>query len=244
MRIKFEFEAEKIPIQYHMLFVSVFKEALKGVNVDYYENLYQFHEGRKNKKIKNFTFGVYIKGYDIEEELFIVKDKVIVIVSSPDYEFMINLHNGIMEKRVFKYKDFTIKNTKIIIMQENKLTKDEAIFSTLSPIAIRSREGKFLNVDDENYIKELNYIANLMIESYRGYGLTQELKFQSISYNKVVVKQEISAFKEKTNKKFLFVNAYKGLFKLQGDKEDLNLIYQMGLGFRRSEGMGCLTVIE
>lgn len=243
MRLRCEFKTDKMPVSYQMQIVSLIKEALKKINTEYYEKIYKFEGDRLNKKTKNFTFGVFVKDYNLENDIFIVNDKVIINFSSPDYGFMVNLYNGIMEKKVFEYKDFKLENIKISMVQEKKVEKDEVIFSTVSPIVIRSREGKFLNIDDENYLKELNYIANLTIESYRGYGLKSELKVTPISIKKIVVKEEIRGFTDKTNKKYLFVNAYKGLFKIEGDKEDLNLIYQLGLGFRRGSGFGMLDVI-
>lgn len=243
MRIKCEFKADRIPMAYQMMMVSLIKEALKKVNLQYYEKIYIYDEEKKNKKSKDFTFGVYVKDYLVDGQDFIVKDRVIVTFTSPDYEFMVNLHNGIMEKKSFQYKGYNIQNIKISMLPEGKVDNDEVIFSTLSPIAIRSRDGKFIDIDDEEYGKELNYISNVLLNSYRGYGLKRELSFESISMKKVVVKAEIKGFAEKSNGKYLLINSYKGLFKLFGDKEDLNLLYQLGLGYRRNEGFGMVDIV-
>lgn len=244
MRIRCEFKADSIPVAYQMFMVSMIKEALKEVDLHYYEQLYNFIDKKKNKKSKNFTFGVYIKDYKIQKDIINVSDKVIVTFSSPDYEFMVNLYNGITKKKVFNYKgNFTMTNTKIYMLPEKKIEESEIIFSTLSPIAIRNQEGRFLNIDDKEYINELNYISNILIKSYTGYGLKQPLEFIPISLKKVVVKEEITGFKEKSNNKYLFINSYKGMFRLKGDKEDLNLIYQLGFGFKRNQGFGMLDVV-
>ena len=60
---------------------------------------------------------------------------------------------------------------------------------------------------------------------------------------KKVVKEEIEGFKENTNKDIMYVNCYHGLFNLEGDIEDLNVLLKSGLGFRRSEGYGLFEII-
>ncbi|MCC0686255.1 CRISPR-associated endoribonuclease Cas6, partial [Clostridioides sp. ZZV14-6345] len=41
-----------------------------------------------------------------------------------------------------------------------------------------------------------------------------------------------------------YINGYKGRFILKGDIDDLNLIYNLGLGFRRAQGFGDVDVLE
>ena len=59
----------------------------------------------------------------------------------------------------------------------------------------------------------------------------------------VIVKEEISGFKEKTNKKYIYFNSYSGVFHLRGDKDDLNLLKELGIGVRRNSGFGSIDLI-
>lgn len=242
MRMKVEFKTDKLPIAYNTLFMSVIKEAIKKSSEEYYNSLY-FYEDKNNKKTKNFTFSVYVKGYDIENENFIVKDKVILNISTPDLELGINLYNGLINYPKFTYKDYELKRIRVDLGKEMNIDSEEAIFNALSPICIKSKNGKFLNIEDSEYIKEFNYISNEALKNYRGYGLKKELNFKNIKLNKVVVKEGLREFRNVTGKQYQYVNGYKGKFKLTGDIEDLNDLYKLGIGFKRAQGFGYIEFI-
>ena len=242
MRMKVEFKTDKLPIAYNTLFMSVIKEAIKKYSEEYYNSLY-FYEDKNNKKTKNFTFSVYVKGYDIENENFIVKDKVILNISTPDVELGINLYNGLINYPKFTYKDYELKRIRVDLGKEMNIDSEEAIFNALSPICIKSKNGKFLNIEDSEYIKEFNYISNEVLKNYRGYGLKKELNFENIKLNKVVVKEGLREFRNVTGKPYQYINGYKGKFKLTGDIEDLNDLYKLGIGFKRAQGFGYIEFI-
>lgn len=244
MRMKCEFVTDKLPVANQMQIVSLIKEAIKAVDEDYYKELYTYEKDKKNKSTKDFSFAVYMKDFKLQDEEFLINDRGIVSFTSPNYNFMVNLHNGIMKKKVFKYKDYSLTNIRISMMKEKVLESNEVIFNTLSPIVVRNKDNKFLDIDDKEYEKELNYIIEKSLQSYRGYGLIENIKISPIAMKKVVVKEEIAGFKELNDKRYLYVNAYKGLFKLEGNKKDLNLIYQLGLGARRNQGFGMVEIVK
>lgn len=243
MRMKIEFKTDKFPRNYNTAVMSLVKESLKKSNKDYYEKLY-YYKGKNNKKTKNFTFSVYIKGYDIENEDFIVKDKVILNISTPDLELGLNIYNGIINHSKFRYKEYELNRIRIDLIKEKNIKNEEVVFNALSPICIKSKDGKFLNIDDDEYVKEFNYMSNLILENYRGFGLKKELLFENINFKKVVVKEGLREFKNITGKKYQYVNGYKGIFKLCGDIEDLNDLYKLGLGAKRSQGFGYVDLVE
>lgn len=242
MRLSCEFKTEKIPMANRMMVVSLIKEAIKKVNKDYYEKIYSY-EGKNNKQIKNFCFAVMLKDFNINKDIIEIKDKIIVNISTSDYEFGINLYNGMLNIKEIKYKNFTLNKIKISLLKEKFINNEQAVFKTLSPICIKNASNEFISPEDENYGKELNYIVNKSLEASRGYGLKKELIFEKVLMKKVVVKEDIRSFSENTSKNIFYVNAYSGIFKLTGDVEDLNCIYQLGLGFRRSQGFGMVEIV-
>lgn len=241
MRLQIAFQTDRFPIPYNMLVVSLIKEALKKSNEEYYKELFHYGE-KKNKKSKNYCFSVYVKDYVIDGEEFIVKDKVIINFSSPDVEFVINLYNGLLKIKEFNYRNYTLVRNRITKIKEKKINNDIAIFKTLSPMYIIDKNNNFLTPDSEDYEKELNYIADTILNNYRTYGLNKPLRFMPINMTKQVVKEEIKGFKENTGKKYIYINGYKGRFVLEGDREDLNDIYMLGLSFRRNQGFGMLEI--
>lgn len=242
MRFTCILKADKLPQAYNMLFVSLIKEALKEANPDYYEKLYSY-EGRANKKSKNFCFSVFIKNFEIANEILCVKDKVFFNVSTPDYECGISIYNGLLKIKSFKYKDYNLEREKIFLAREKRIDGNEAVFKTLSPIFMKNKNNNFIDPGNEEFGRELNYISDMILKNYRGCGLKEPLEFQSVLMKKKVVKEEIGNFTEITGKKTYYVNAYAGVFKLKGAKEDLEDLYKLGIGFRRSQGFGMIEVV-
>lgn len=245
MRISSIFKTDKISKSPNMQVVSLIKESIKQSNEELFRDMYLYKNHKKGKKSKDFCCSIYLKGYQMHDEYIEIKDggRVIINFSSPDLEFIEDLYNGMIEKKIFNYKQFSLEKEKIIMVKEKKIEENIVTFRTLSPIAIKSKEGRFIDIDDINYQGEMNYIINQTLENYRGYGLKQPIKFIPINMKKVVVKEDIEDFKKITDKKVFYVNSYKGEFKLVGDVEDLNLIYKLGIGFRRNQLFGMVEVI-
>lgn len=243
MKMKIEFSTSCIPISYNSLFMSIIKEAIKKSNEDYYKNMYYYKE-KNNKKTKNFTFSVYVKKYSIEGDNFIIEDKVILNISTPDLELGFHIYNGLMTSKKCLYKDYGLTRIRIDLSREKKVTEERVLFNALSPICVKSKEGKFLEITDDRYIEELNYITNEVVKNYRGSGLKRKLEFENIDLKKVVVKESLREFKKITGKEYQYINGYKGKFILKGDIDDLNIIYNLGLGFRRAQGFGDVDILE
>ncbi|AOT70855.1 CRISPR-associated endoribonuclease Cas6 [Geosporobacter ferrireducens] len=242
MRLKCEYKASKIPITYQMMFVSLIKEALKISDSDYFQKLYKYGDAA-NKQSKNFTFAVYMKDYEIADEIFSIKDKVVLNISSPDLEFMIKVYNGLLKLNQFKYKDYLLNKIRIDLVKEKEITSSEVMLKTLSPICIKTKNHRFMKPEDETYVDELNYIADIVLRNYRGQGLQEKLDFIPLQMKKTVVKEEIRDYKANTGDKHLQIHAYAGTFKLKGNVDDLKDLYALGISFKRNQGFGMVEVI-
>ncbi|MTI53560.1 CRISPR-associated endoribonuclease Cas6 [Geosporobacter ferrireducens] len=242
MRLKCEYKASEIPITYQMMFVSLIKEALKISDSDYFQKLYEYGDAA-NKQSKNFTFAVYMKDYEIADEIFSIKDRVVLNISSPDLEFMIKVYNGLLKLNQFKYKDYLLNKIRIDLVKEKEITSSEVVLRTLSPICIKTKDHRFMKPEDETYVDELNYIADIVLRNYRGQGLKEKLNFTPLQMKKTVVKEEIRDYKANTEGKHLHIHAYAGTFKLKGNVDDLKDLYALGISFKRNQGFGMVEVI-
>jgi CRISPR-associated endoribonuclease Cas6 len=185
-----------------------------------------------------------MKDFEMKKDDFEIKGDVKLIVSSPDSELILYIYNGLLAKREIKYKGYNLLLQRVNLLKEQLPTKDEALFKTLSPIAVKGKNGAFIGPEEEEYNEALNYISNEMIKGFRGYGLKKPLEFMLVGMKKQVVKLKHDEFESLNEDQILYVNAYRGTFRLKGDPEDLALISQMGFGFRRSTGFGNVQLIE
>lgn len=242
MKFKFFISADKIPRNSNFMFVSLLKKTIELGDKTLFNELY-FWNSKKNKKIKPFCFSIFLNNFKMEEKIIETIGGVELTVSTPDYNLGIAIYNGALKLKEFKYKEFKISIDRVVLLKEKEVKSGFIPCKTLSPIYIRDRDNNPIAIEDENFEKELNYISNKFLEVYRGYGLNKYLKFINVAMRKKVVKEEIEGFKENTNKDIMYVNCYHGLFNLEGDIEDLNVLLKSGLGFRRSEGYGLFEII-
>lgn len=230
------------PLNYRIMITSMIKKAIEISDEQYFKELYIFEE-KKNKKIKPFSFGVYFRNYVINSDIVQVNGEISIIISTPDYNFGIALYNGLLSMKEYSFNNkYTFIKRKVLLEKENIINNSKVNFKTLSPIHIKGKDNKPIDVSSNGYEEELNYISNILLNSYRGYGLKEKLTFNPINMKKMVIKEKIKDFMINCNKEYIYINAYSGIFALEGDIEDLQLLMQLGLGFRRSEGFGLIDL--
>jgi len=101
-------EAEKIPKHYHFLAGSIVKAGLSSFNPELKESLYSFEEHQANKAMRPFTGAIYLNGYTLEGDEFIIHQDIRMTISSSDINFMITLYNGLLEHQQMQYKSYTV----------------------------------------------------------------------------------------------------------------------------------------
>ncbi|MCQ5364629.1 CRISPR-associated endoribonuclease Cas6 [Anoxybacillus salavatliensis] len=238
MRVICSFQVKKLPLHYRMAIVSIMKESIRASSEEYYEKLYM------NQKTKPFVFSPFLKNFCLKGDE-IELDELRVVISSPDYEFLLHLYNGLQSKKRFEYKGYEFIRRKIVMGNEKKITSSVVIFRTLSPLLIEDEKKIPIAPDDPNYEKHINYLADTILYEYRGRGLYKPLTVRPIRFKKMVIKESNHQFTEKYGEQHhLYFTAYHGLFHMSGEPADLQLLYQLGLSKRRNQGFGMLEVEE
>lgn len=261
MRLKVSLHTPKLPIIYRNIFMSFIKECLRKSDSAYREKLYPEKGSPITKVVKPFCFCVRMPSqkemkrekisidsdFEIEDTVFSFRENSFInfLVSSCDYEFIVNLYNGILENRTFNYnRDINLTMKGIHLLKEKIINSDCVAFKTLSPILIESKDERpilpFENIDD--FTKEFNSIHDRILKDIRGYGLRRLLEFEPINLKKQVVKHTLRGFREKTGKPYMTLTCFEGSFKLSGDPEDLQMLYQIGIGLRTGQGFGMVEV--
>ena len=238
MRIRVHFSTKEIPLGYRMMIVSLVKEALRRADENYYRQLYETEE----RMMKPFCYAPFLQNFEIQEQT-ISLDGLDITFSSPDPEFILYLYNGLLKIDNFQYQDFQLKKEKILPLREYTIRHNKAIFRSLSPLLIDDENNNPLSPEDPAYIKNVNYIADLILKNYRGKGLSEELGVKAGSMKKEVIKENYRDFaKNETNEGCIFFTGYKGHLQLEGSPVDLQLLYQLGLSKRRGQGFGFLEL--
>lgn len=242
MRLKIIYKASRIPASYRMMMVSLIKKALSDYNHQLFEQLYYYDDSTKNKKSKDFSFSVFINNYKKDADEFIT-DEIALNISSPNKQLMIHFYNALLRVKEFSYNNtYVLEKKEIKIIPSKSIKSNTVLFKTMSPIVVKNRNGVFLDINDSEYLECLNYIVDISLKNYRGVGLTSPIELIPIDMKKIVAKESIKSFNEKTSKSHIYINSYKGIFALKGSVLDLNDIYMLGLGFRRNQGFGMIDL--
>ncbi|MFD2670563.1 CRISPR-associated endoribonuclease Cas6 [Marinicrinis sediminis] len=226
MRFKVTYEAEWIPVHYRMKIYSLLKEAIKKADISFYQQLFE----QQRQEIKPFSTAVYLRDFRIEGQRIYLKDFSITVSST--MEFAIHAFNGFREMEEYMIGGVKWKQSSIQLLREAEIASHSVILKTLSPILVEDQNGKPLSPTDEGYEKELNYFANLQIRQAAGRELYRPIRFTPINMQKMVVKESNRIYQETHPDQSLYYTAYKGLIKLEGHWEDLQILYQLGIGKR------------
>lgn len=233
MRIGFRFRIHELPIGYRLGVLSIIKEMVRSGSEKYFEEIFV-----KNKdEMKPFGYSTYIKNIVINDQK-IKGDELIVTVSSSSYEWMMHLINGSRKKKEYWYQDYSFTLISKRLLPICKIDKRIVTFSTKSPILLESKEKKPVLFFDEDFEKEFQYASSLLIEQ-----LYHRKPFEPIRVLQTAMKKQvIKEYLHQVHGDPLYLTTSRGLIQLEGHQEDLQAIYDNGIGFRRSLGLGLLDV--
>ena len=110
MRFKIELNAldKKIPIGNRFMICSLIKRAISDGDTELFNSIYKY-EDKKNKKIKDFTFSIYLNDFKVSQSYIDVNGKIIVTISTSNYNVGIAIYNGLLGNKSFTYKDYKLE---------------------------------------------------------------------------------------------------------------------------------------
>lgn len=226
----------KLPLTYRKDIVSLVKEALKLENPNYFE----FYYGDKSKnRQKPFTFSVYLPQVPKETDKNVIvlqNNKLSLHFSSNDYSFFISVYNGLLKVKNFKLfkSDITIKH--FYLKKEISIVENKMIFKTYSPILLRNIDNKkgngFLEYRNPQFIEQAKYSIKNLVDNFS----EMKIDINQINFIPLKMKSDI-------------VSLYggeignTGIFSIEAPIGVLKLVYDLGLGAKRSQGFGMIEVL-
>jgi CRISPR-associated endoribonuclease Cas6 len=231
MRFSVTYKLKMLDQSYRMKVLSLIKQAVRVANSRYYDQIFI----QSKNKIKPFSFSTYLHNFFFEGTK-IHLDQITITISTPDMEFAVHAFNGLRKIKQYQLNDDTWVQSNFQLLNEPTITGRKIVFNTMSPILIENSDGKPLSPADDEYEKELNYYANLQVKEYANRELFEWIRFTPIHMKKMVVREKNRHLQADSP---LYFTTYRGTFMLEGNPQDLQLIYQLGLG-KRSTYFGLL----
>ena len=249
VHLKFEQEHVSLPPWYRIAFASLLKEALQ--QGDPHKALYTYYYGNAKKNIpKPFTFAVQLQvERNIKVEGGVNKLQIgktaILYVSSNNFEFIITLYNGLHKIQKYNIYGYPFSMTSFSLFPQKECSKRH-VFSIFSPIVVRRvRDDKkgmgYVSVQEDDYAQMLKYS---IISQCKFLGDSYLLKPEDIVINTTgAFPVKIPHYNKKNPDKPEVIVATDGTIEIEAPQEVMQLLYDNGIGARRSQGFGMLEVV-
>lgn len=225
-----ELLSEAVDLNYRESILSFIKHILSEKYPDDFIQLYTV------PIMKSYSYSVYFPNAKLYENSIHTNKQMSVTITSCDKILIAKLYNAAL---FMKYKNYPMRDNSMTLKKVRLDTyipkiKERNLVKFLSPLVIRKREDNkdtYLNFDDQ----EFNQYVNISIENLcNQLGITPcgTIKLTPFNAKRTVIKQDN-----------LFFEANLGTFVLEGDKDIISLLYQTGIGSRRSQGFGMFEII-
>ena len=242
-----------IPSDYRRNILSLIKEAINPnqTGTDVYNQYYS-----QDRILKPFTFSVSFKTDDTKNEegiMHLAEPRINLHFSASDPVFLIYVYNGLVQLKK-DYPLFSGLKAKVghFNLEQQKIIRDhEVIFRTYSPILVRDTgEGRktqdYLTAESPVFMDRLyhsvRYMCSKLLDS--DYKLARDdfavefINFKTVRINHYYKDKDAS----RDSKKEL-IAATTGAIKIKAPANVLQLIYDAGLGAKRSQGFGMLEIL-
>jgi len=245
MRLNFYFDLKYpfIDKDYRRGFASIIKEAISRAN----KNLFEFYYKGKFK-LKPFTFNVYFPdGVKFKDDRFEVGNKVVLKVSTNNIDFATSIFNGMLDLR---FKAYPLFDNQLILQTMNisppiKIKNDEIRFRTLGPMLITNKgchievNGKeydmYLIPDDPGFDEGLRFLVKEQVRKFLNVKSDFFFDYKIINNAYRVIPVWHYNQWNKSIKAEIIIKSHPSI---------LQLLYDIGIGARRSQGFGMLEVIK
>ncbi len=239
MQIKLIIRNEKpcrLPISYHHIQQSAIYHLLRETPIA--GDLHDHGATYGKRTYKLFTFGPLMGKYEIVEKNIIFQEEIRWEIRSDDRQVIMVLYEKIRQEGLVLGEN-VLKNVDVMI-QDDRIEEDSVYIKMISSICVYStnpdtkktyfyspQEKEFSKAVQDNFQRK--YTAGYMVEP------EHEIHIEPV---KVTPKD-----KYLTKYKGFYINGWKGIYKLSGQRKYLDFLYQTGIGAKNSQGFGMFEVI-
>ena len=219
-----------LPLEYRRGFASLIKEAIRRTSPRVFDRYYYgLHV------LKPFTFSVYFPGLKGRDgDSFVIGEKAIVHFSTSSKELGVSVYNGLLALQTHPLFNNTLLVERINLERRVFIQEESAIFKTMAPVRVNNKGNAdwYLLPREEGFDEGLKFAVKEAARVFLGKA-DVSIEFNPIQFRRKVVRHYNMA-----------MQGFVGVFELRGSPAVLNLIYDIGLGVRRSQGFGMLELVR
>lgn len=235
-KLTFALEKNRLPREMDRLVVSFLKASAQACSQDFYERLYD----KSKSIIKSYTFSYYLPGAQFRKEEIELEGKTFsLFFSDADQQELLLFFNGfqLMKSKKYPMNENSMTLVSIRMQPLSEIREREIVVRMQSPLLVRNHNSEsntdiYYTCESDEFERALRENINIYLSRMGVDAVADDFSIQTIKGKKVVV----PIFGRNTD-------ATLGIFKITGSCQLLNLLYQAGMGVRRSEGHGKFEVI-
>lgn len=237
LTIDFKMNGDKIPKDYRRGFASLIKTAIQKCNSKLYEFYYT-----GDYRMKPFTFGIYFpNGTKLNGDGFVVGNNFKLNFSTSSFELATYIYNGFhgIKKEGYPLFNNTVISQRAFLHKKVEIKKDEILFRTLSQVLVitkgshLNKYAKYLLPGEDGFNEGLEFSVRECAKEFLRINKDFELTVNVKAYKKIPVWHYNQ-----------WMSSFNGLIEIKSIPEVLQMIYDIGLGVRRSQGFGLLEVVR
>jgi len=240
MRLKADFKmsTDWLVKDYRSIFMALIKSVFMMYDPVLYANLYGTEE-QKRKVNKPFTFSVRFPQYKgIEGNKMLCGNKISLLFSSDEETLFTAFYNGLKAKQKITIGVnypiiFELEHIQLLPLK--RIQTNKVLFRTISPILVNDKGSNldYLSPTKPEFTRAFKEIIAIQANNFK------------IPCTEEMIEFEINAMKRLPLSHYnQTMTSWLGEFVLQAPADVLQLVYDTGIGVRRSQGFGMLEIVK
>ena len=231
LKLEFILENERLPRELDSLIVSFLKASMENYSKDLFERLYS----KSHSVMKSYTMSYYLPGASFKADCIqLGQNKFTLYFSDCNKMSLFHFMNAFMQMKGKKYpmKGNSMTLTTLVTQPRRAVTDSEVIVKMSSSLIARRHDSEtnkdtYYTYDQEEFGNVVKENVTLFLERMNLSVSARDFEIEAVKGKKIVA----DVFRNK-------VDANIGIYRLKGSTDLLNILYQAGVGSRRSEGHG------
>lgn len=240
MRLKADFKmsTDWLVKDYRIIFMALIKSVFLNYDSVLFVNLYGTEE-QKRKVNKPFTFTVRFPQYKgIDGNRMLCGNKLSLLFSSGEETLITAFYNGLRAKQKITIGEnypIVFELEHIHLLPLKRINSNKVVFKTISPILVNDKGSNldYLSPAKPEFTKAFKEIIAIQANNFH------------INCTEEMIDFEINAMKKLPLSHYnQTMTSWLGEFILEAPAEVLQLVYDIGIGVRRSQGFGMLEIVK
>ena len=231
LKLEFILENAWLPRELDSLIVSFFKASIDNYSKDLFEQLYS----KSHSIMKSYTMSYYLPGASFKTDCIqLEQNKFTMYFSDCNKVSLFHFMNAFMQMKGKKYpmKGNSMTLTTLVTQPRRTITDSEVIVKMSSSLIARrhdveTNQDTYYTYNQEEFGDVVRENVTLFLERMNLSVSAKDFEIEAVNGRKIVA----DVFRNK-------VDANIGIYRLKGSIELLNILYQAGIGVRRSQGHG------